>query len=130
MPKALTGAKNGAKGYVILLSPGRRCWKCERLVPSHPSAVLLESSFAGELRKHLFVTCGEDCATRVCKEVARAGGNPQKIDGSKACFLLRRAQTQLVAVIESWLCDDHFRAMVYRGVPALERMAAFFAVLN
>jgi hypothetical protein len=128
--KAPTGAKNGTNGYVILLSPGRRCWKCERLVPSDPSAVLLESNFEGELRQHLFVTCSEDCAARVRKELSQAGRNPEKIDISKASFLLHLAQTQLVAVIESWRCDYHYGAMVYRGVPALERMTAFFAVLN
>jgi hypothetical protein len=121
---------NASGGFVILLSPGFRCWQCERLLPSYPSAVLLESNFAGKVRDHIFVACSEYCAAKVREELAQAGKNPRKIDISKASVLIRGAQTKLVAVIESWRCDCHYGAMVYRGVPALERVSAFFAVRN
>lgn len=128
--KDATGVKNGLSGFVILLSPGLRCWKCERLLPGYPSAVSLESNFEGEPRNHLFVVCSEYCGAKVRSDLARTGLNPQKISVSTACRLLRQAQNQLVAVIESWLCDDRHRAMVYRGVPAVERLTEFFAELN
>jgi len=130
MPKAPTGAKSRANGFVVLLSPGRRCWHCERVLSPYPSAVVLERAFSGEVCKHLFLTCSQYCASRLDKELGDSGVKSYRASFSKVASLLSRVQSNLVAVIESWRCDYHYGAMVYRGVPAQERIATFFAERN
>jgi len=91
--------------HLVLLSPGRSCWYCEKTLPLFPTAVIALPNSHDDSLERIFLTCSEVCEDAIIKELIIDAKSLRTANASETHVLLSRIE-DLIAVVEGWMCGD------------------------
>jgi hypothetical protein len=97
---------------VVLLSPNRGCWQCEKPLHIAPLAVV-----SGEL---ILLVCSPDCVMTVSAELGSNGRSFRVTNPGETSAILRSAT--ILGIVEGWLVANRRWYAFYDGTLARKRM--------
>ena len=79
-PTRKDGGRAGGRAAIAMMSPGGRCWICERLLPNFPEAAMVE----GPGVDLFYLVCSNACGGAVVRELAALGVTVKLLDATTA----------------------------------------------
>ena len=108
---------------IVLLSPHRRCWQCERPLPLAPLAVVTQRQWPDRRRRTLvMLICSPECAKKPKEEIVHFDGDANVFTSADAHALLFQSR-DVVAVMEMQWCGDGLYGQVTEGRRVADRLA-------
>lgn len=130
-PKNLTTAAASVNRLpnnpMVLLSPNRGCWHCQRSLPVEPVVVIATDPEDVNSCDQIYLVCSGHCAQQVGDELVLAGAKTEIVGGRITLSLLRRLE--IIAVCEGRIDGEIRQYTIFTGRLAVRHMKSLTSVV-